>query len=408
MPGTVTSSAFGSSCGHPLGRLGGKQVAGLAADDQSPAGRRAPSINGQGSNRGVPLSSQRLGDRHVIVGLDAAVRPFAGRGGARSAPIRRRVVREGIAVRCGQRFGRFLPAGQCRALADIGRAMPLEPGLLDVGADVVEHGAGDPLRRRSAQQHGHQPAERGADEHRVGDRRARRAASGYPRHRSAARSWRDWGRTRSRRGRAARRDHPPFAGQPVGNRLEIARVAGQAGHAEDRRAVVRAGIVAIMQPQAVAARPIAIGPRRPSTLSPCSSPPLSRPMASAATRRIAPIRRSSSSATTSTIAVEPARFPAGDPALPQRPLGGAGRARRSRRRRTGRGISAASSRCPDNLPAAAGAALSRPPVPRVQSRHRRRPRLPVRPAARRRAAGCSTSAPRARARRPTAASATAG
>ena len=32
----------------------------------------------------------------------------------------------------------------------------------------------------------------------------------------------------------------------------------------------------------------------------------------------------------------------------------------------------------------AGAALSRPPVPRVQSRHRRRPRLPVRAAARRR------------------------
>ena len=39
---------------------------------------------------------------------------------------------------------------------------------------------------------------------------------------------------------------------------------------------------------------------------------------------------------------------------------------------------------PDNLAAAAGAALSRPSVPRVQSRHRRRPRLPVRAAARRR------------------------
>ena len=59
-------------------------------------------------------------------------------------------------------------------------------------------------------------------------------------------------------------------------------------------------------------------------------------------------------------------------------------------------------------PAAARAALSRPPVPRVQSRHRRRPRLPLRAAARRSRTACSTSAPRARARRPTAATPTAG
>ena len=56
----------------------------------------------------------------------------------------------------------------------------------------------------------------------------------------------------------------------------------------------------------------------------------------------------------------------------------------------------------ENLPQPLGAALSRPSVPRVQSRHRRRPRLPVRAASRRRTAACSTSAPRARARRRTA------
>ena len=76
------------------------------------------------------------------------------------------------------------------------------------------------------------------------------------------------------------------------------------------------------------------------------------------------------------------RFPGDDPALPQRPRG----ARRSASTRlTDAEWLAHFGRfepLPGNLPAAAGAALSRPPVPRLQPRDRRRPRLPVRPAAR--------------------------
>ena len=56
------------------------------------------------------------------------------------------------------------------------------------------------------------------------------------------------------------RDHPPFAGQAVGDRLEVAGVAGEARQAEDRRPVGGPGIVAVMQPEAVAAVPIAIDP----------------------------------------------------------------------------------------------------------------------------------------------------
>src|SRR3546814_9532421 len=52
------------------------------------------------------------------------------------------------------------------------------------------------------------------------------------------------------------RDHAPFAGQPIRQRLEIARVARQTGQAHDRRAPVGIGvtprIVPIMEPEAVA------------------------------------------------------------------------------------------------------------------------------------------------------------
>ena len=56
--------------------------------------------------------------------------------------------------------------------------------------------------------------------------------------------------------------HPPFAGQAVGDRLEVPRITGQAGKAEDRRPVARAVIVAVMQAQTIGTVPVAIDPLR--------------------------------------------------------------------------------------------------------------------------------------------------
>ena len=122
----------------------------------------------------------------------------------------------------------------------------------------------------------HEPAERGADEHRVGNAELveqleqvgdidRRRVIGRVGVESAAAA-----------PAQVDREHAPVAGVAIGDRLEIARVAGQAGDAQDRRAVARPGIIAIMELQAVGAVPVSIGPRRPSTLPPRSSPPLSR------------------------------------------------------------------------------------------------------------------------------------
>ena len=92
--------------------------------------------------------------------------------------------------------------------------------------------------------------------------------------------------------------------------------------------------------------------------------------------------------------VTPARFPEARPPLSKPALG---RARRPRRRSTppsGRRTSRASSRSPANLAQPARAPLPRPPVRRVQPAPRRRPRLSLRAARRRRAGACSTSARR--------------
>ncbi len=99
----------------------------------------------------------------------------------------------------------------------------------------------------------------------------------------------------------------PFAGKALRQRLEVARVAGQAVQAQQRRFVCSAGIIAVMERQPVRAFPLAFGkgrfghevPRVAPT--PCAGPG-SRPlMARCAPNRkpppIVPIRKSSDSPT---------------------------------------------------------------------------------------------------------------
>src|SRR5687768_6677308 len=71
------------------------------------------------------------------------------------------------------------------------------------------------------------------------------------------------------------RDHPPLAGVAFGHRLEIARVAGQAGDAQDRRLVPRPLIIAVVESNPLGAVPEPIGPTR-HYASPACIPPLSR------------------------------------------------------------------------------------------------------------------------------------
>jgi len=58
------------------------------------------------------------------------------------------------------------------------------------------------------------------------------------------------------------RNDPPFTGEAVGHGLKIASVASQSGEAQDRRTLMRARIVAIVEFQPVVACPVTIDPLR--------------------------------------------------------------------------------------------------------------------------------------------------
>ena len=63
---------------------------------------------------------------------------------------------------------RLAPIIEDWRLADIA-ADALEPGLAEFGTDIVKDGRGDPILVDDRQQHRDDPAERGADDHRIGD-----------------------------------------------------------------------------------------------------------------------------------------------------------------------------------------------------------------------------------------------
>ena len=158
-----------------------------------------------------------------------------------------------------ERRRRLVPAAEHDPLADVG-ADPVEPVAVEVGADVVEQGSRYPIGREGRDDHRHQPAERGADEYRAVDRQFIEQLQDVRRVGGRHVIARLWVVGALAAAAEIRRDHPPLAGVAVGQRLEIARIAGQAVQAQQRRPVGRAGIVAVVELQAVAARPVLVAP----------------------------------------------------------------------------------------------------------------------------------------------------
>ena len=216
MRGTVHRLEPGSSRAIALERRGREDVRQLAAHAAAPGGRRA---------RGTPATCrparrlrrrvERLGDLHVVVERDApagADRPSAAWPSRSQSAIAKSGI--GHAALLAQPARGVHPGREAAPLPDI-VADPREPRGLDLGPDVVEHRAGDPLGRRSSPAAwSSMPAERGADrddplEPRLVEQRERR------RRRTAAACsspdpWHSRCRPRPRRSGA---DHPPFAGE---------------------------------------------------------------------------------------------------------------------------------------------------------------------------------------------------
>ena len=263
-PGDRHQLGIGQPFQHCRRRLGGEQVAGFAAHDQHRlVGEPFEQPPWIGPERAT-VAGKGLGDGQVIVRPDGAVRPLARQPPREPVPVLGGIMRKGRTVDPARGFGGFPPARKGDIAADIG-AQPLDAPFLDDRADVVDQSPGNAFGVSAADQHGDDSAQRRAEENGVRDpqliEQLQQIGGIGRRHvivglgvilRLAAPAKLD-------------RDDAPGAGQAIGDRLEIAGIASQPRQAQDRRPVVRAGIVAVMQLQAVAAVPKAIDPLRHAT-----------------------------------------------------------------------------------------------------------------------------------------------
>ena len=139
---------------------------------------------------------------------------------------------------------------------------PFDPRQFNLRADIVQHRPGDLAGTGGREQHGHQPAQRGADRDEsldpligeqshyvtnIDQRIIGRAVLGIVAQSAPA----HFGH-----------DHAPVCAEVLCQWRKIARIPGQAVHAENRQLVRRrllgSRIIAIVQRQAVGAGPVAV------------------------------------------------------------------------------------------------------------------------------------------------------
>jgi hypothetical protein len=114
---------------------------------------------------------------------------------------------------------------------------------LEDRADVVEQSAGDAAVVGHRQQHGDQPAQRGPEQDETPQLQRRdQSFNVLPVDRRQV-GHRILGIIALAAPPQLDADQPPVALEPIGDSFEVARVAGEPGDADDRRAVPAAGIV---------------------------------------------------------------------------------------------------------------------------------------------------------------------
>ena len=244
--------------GHLTGDLRVEQVAEFAAQDQQRKSRQSL-VKRPDRGRGlIGGGGEVAGDGHVIIEHDAPI-AFDRHALRETQPLRRVISRIDIGVLGGERGGHCVPVGKFSRATDIGLD-PVDPALVNLGSDIVEHCARDPVVGLCAKQHRHDPAERSAQNNRAVDAQL---VEQFDHVRSVGHGQIAFGlRVMIAEAASAKieRKQAPLARESIRDRFEIARVAGQPGQADDRRAIGGAVMVTVMEPQAVAARIISVSP----------------------------------------------------------------------------------------------------------------------------------------------------
>jgi len=162
-----------------------------------------------------------------------------------------------MAVVGGNRVRDFVPAGEPRALADIG-SDALEAGVGEFGPDIVEDRGRNALRGHRSYDHRYDATERSPDEDRALESERVEQVKDI-----RGIGWRQV----TRRQRVVVAEAAPAEVDRKDSAIgrialaelgEVARVAGQAVEAQQRRLAGRSRIVAIVQPQTVGDRHISV------------------------------------------------------------------------------------------------------------------------------------------------------
>ena len=243
---------------HPFRRRRAQQVRPAATQQQGRNALKRRHHRPHVDARLAARRAQRLGDAHVIIEHDAsaAVQPIEPLG--HRQPLLQPIGRIDIAIGFLQREGRMDPARVRLAHTHIA-ANPVQPRLVQRRADIVQHRARQPFAMGGGDEHGDDPAQRRADRHEAGDRQVRQQPADILQIGQRHIAHRILGIGAFRAPPHIRADHPPLARQPLCQRLEIARIAGQPWQAQHGRSpVLAARIVAIMQPQSIRGPPICV------------------------------------------------------------------------------------------------------------------------------------------------------
>ena len=158
----VTSSASSSAATMRSAVAARQDVRTRAADDQRrhflQMVERAPHVR----PRLVAGDAEGLGDLHVVIEHDPARAVEAIEALRHRQPVLDLIARIDVGIALRDRARGMHPGRPGVRLADIG-ADPPQPRRVELGPDIVEQHAREPLARRGGEQHRDDPAQRGAE-----------------------------------------------------------------------------------------------------------------------------------------------------------------------------------------------------------------------------------------------------